>query len=50
MFCDKEKLNATLNLIKLCLLQPFITEVLKILYTLSRGKSKQFSVSNSNIQ
>lgn len=39
-----------LNFLKLCLLLVFIIEVLKIQYTLSRGKSKQFFVSNSNIQ
>lgn len=39
-----------LNFFKLCLLLFFIIEVLKIQYTLSRGKSKQFFVSNSNIQ
>lgn len=31
-----------LNFFKLCFLPVFIIEVLKIQYTLSRGKSKQF--------
>lgn len=39
-----------LHFLKLCPLLVFIIEVLKIQYTLSRGKSKQLSISNSNIQ
>lgn len=39
-----------LKFLKLCFLLVFIIEVLKIQYTLSRGKSKQFSISNSSIQ